>query len=581
MEDYLREALQRVLDSIPLVPSNFVLELSIPANPDHGDLATNCALKLARHLRRAPRMIAEEIVAAYMAKEHDPFYVESVSTAGGGFINFKCSNRYLYRELASCLKQAENFGRSDTGNGQKVLVEFVSANPTGPLTVGHGRNAVLGDTLANLMEWGGYRVTREYYFNDAGRQMRILGASVRSRYEEVTAEEDFPFANLPRAIRHRETYQSKTLENAADKPILVSNSFPEDGYLGAYITTIAHELANEHGLDLLDRKDNDLFEHAAKSAVFSEIRSTLEQLGISMDNYFNEKSLYETGAVTKTLDALRAQDMIYEKDGATWFKTSHLGKESDTVLVKRTGEPTYRLPDIAYHVDKLERGFDLLVNIFGADHIDTYPDILRGLDVLGFDTHRMKVIIYQFVTLIRGGKDVKMSTRKANYVTLDELINEVSPDVTRYFFIMRSAQKHLEFDIDLAREASDKNPVFYLQYAHARICSILKKASELNLAPDPALSSLALLAHESELALIKEIIYFPKTVSNCAETCEPHRLATYLRGVAEAFTQFYHSCRILGEETKIATARMALAQATRITLCNGLSILGISAPERM
>ena len=581
MRDYLEAALTRTLASIKSVPADFVPELSAPANLDHGDLATNCAMKLARHLRRSPRMIAEEIVASFMANEHDPFFVDSVSVAGGGFINFKFSNRYLYHELESCLKQAEKFGHSDRGKGECALVEFVSANPTGPLTVGHGRNAVLGDTLASLLEWTGYTVTREYYFNDAGRQMRVLGASVRSRYEEVTAEEDQPFATLPRAIRHHQSYRTKSLEGKDNTPVIVSESFPEDGYLGAYITAIARKLAQKHGLNLLDAPNNDDFEQAARATIFSEIRSTLERLGISMDNYFNEKSLYESGAVTQTLDALRDQDMIYEQDGATWFKTSSLGKESDTVLVKQTGEPTYRLPDIAYHVDKMNRGYDLLIDIFGADHIGTYPDVLRGLDVLGFDSDRIRVVIYQFVTLTRAGEEVKMSTRKANFVTLDELMNEVTPDVTRYFFVMRSAQKHLEFDLDLAREASDKNPVFYLQYAHARICSLLTKAMELNLVPDPGLASLSLLIHEAELALIKEIIHFPRTVDTCAKSCEPHRLATYLRGVAEAFTGFYHSCRIIGEEQKVAKARLALAQATGITLRNGLSILGISAPAHM
>ena len=273
--------------------------------------------------------------------------------------------------------------------------------------------------------------------------------------------------------------------------------------------------------------------------------------------------------------------MIYERDGATWFKTSELGKESDTVLVKHTGEPTYRLPDIAYHVDKMKRDYDVVINIFGADHIATYPDILRGLDVLDLDSDRVEVVIYQFVTLMRAGEEVKMSTRKANFVTLDELMDEVTPDVTRYFFAMRSAQKHLEFDLNLAREASDKNPVFYLQYAHARICSILQKAAEIALASDPALAQLTLLEHEAEIALIKEIIQFPQIVGSCAQAREPHRIATYLRGVAEAFTRFYHSCRIIGERREVALARMALAQTTAITLRNGLEILGISAPERM
>ena len=578
MKEYLRSALGRVLRTMKNVPTGFLPELSVPANPDHGDFATNCAMQLARHLRRSPRAIADEIVAAFMAKEHDPFYVQSVTIAGAGFINFRCSDRYLYRELESCLAQGTEFGRSSTGLDKRALVEFVSANPTGPLTVGHGRNAVLGDTIARLLEWIGYAVTREYYFNDAGRQMRVLGASVRSRYEEVIAEEDQPFSTSARVVQHRHSYRTKQL---AGSKTTVPASFPEDGYLGSYIIEIARELARVHGPDLLDAKDDDCFERAAKQTILTDIRATLERLGVSMDNYFNEKSLYDSGAVSETLDALRERRMIYERDGATWFKTSELGKESDTVLVKHTGEPTYRLPDIAYHVDKMKRDYDVVINIFGADHIATYPDILRGLDVLDLDSDRVEVVIYQFVTLMRAGEEVKMSTRKANFVTLDELMDEVTPDVTRYFFAMRSAQKHLEFDLNLAREASDKNPVFYLQYAHARICSILQKAAEIALASDPALAQLTLLEHEAEIALIKEIIQFPQIVGSCAQAREPHRIATYLRGVAEAFTRFYHSCRIIGERREVALARMALAQTTAITLRNGLEILGISAPERM
>jgi len=581
MKKYFEGALERTLSRLDGVPDDFTIELSVPVNPDHGDLATNCALKLARYLRRSPRSIAEQVVELYTKHEHNSFYIDSVSTAGRGFINFKISHHYLFQELESCLCLDANFGRSDLGLGKTALVEFVSANPTGPLTVGHGRNAVLGDTLANLLEWIGYEVTREYYFNDAGRQMRVLSASVRSRYEEVIAEQDQPFASEPRAIVHRHSYQTKSIEGADQTLVTVSDTFPDGGYLGDYITLIARRLAEKHGIDLLDTETDEIFEQAAKSTIFSEIQWTLERLGISMNSYFNEKTLYETGAVSGTLRTLRDQDMIYEKDGATWFKTSDLGKQTDTVLVKQTGEPTYRLPDIAYHIDKMKRNYDALINIFGADHIDTYPDILRALNVLGFDVDRIRVIIYQFVTLTRDGQEVKMSTRKANFITLDELIDEVTSDVTRYFFVMRSAQKHLEFDMNLAREASDKNPVFYLQYAHARICSILRKASEIGLEVDPSIESLQRLIHESEIALIKEIIHFPETVSTCAQAYEPHRLATYLRGLAEAFTKFYHSCRILGEAREVAQSRMALAQATAITLRNGLSILGISTPTRM
>jgi len=581
MKRYLNSALKCILAAFPSVPHDFVAELSVPANPDHGDLATNCAMKLARHLRRAPHLIAEEIVEAFLQDQYDPDFLDSVTIAGSGFINFKFSNLYLYKELQSCLQHQEGFGRSDTGKGKRVLVEFVSANPTGPLTVGHGRNAVLGDTIANLYEWMGYEVTREYYFNDAGRQMRVLGDSVRSRYEEVMAEENQRFAADPRVTQHQQGYKTKQLIRADRSSITVAESFPEDGYLGGYITAIAQNLAVTHGSDLLDETTTDRFEDAAKSTIFSDIRSTLERLGITMNLYFNEKTLYDRGAVEKVLNALRKNDMVYEKDGASWFKTSSLGKQTDTVLVKQTGEPTYRLPDIAYHIDKMERGYDRMINIFGADHIDTYPDVLRGLNVLGYDIDRIHVMIYQFVTLMRGGEEVKMSTRMGNFITLDELLDEVTPDVTRYFFTMRSAQKHLEFDLNLAREASDKNPVFYLQYAHARICSILSKASEIGLEADPSMDSLALLEHDAEIALIKKIISLPETIAGCAQSCEPHRLAIYLRGLAEAFTSFYHSCRILGEPANLATARMALAQATAITLRNGLSILGINAPTRM
>jgi len=581
MKEYLKKALQSTLTTFPLVPDDFDVELSVPANPDHGDLATNCPMKLARHMRRAPHLIANEIVDAFLKNEYDPAFVESVTVAGGGFINFKCSNTFLFKELALCLQDQDRYGRSDAGVGQRAVVEFVSANPTGPLTVGHGRNAVLGDTVANLLEWVGYEVTREYYFNDAGRQMRVLGASVRSRYEQVLAEANHPLASDPRVIKHRLRYQTKQLMGADHTPITVAKSFPEDGYLGDYITAIARDIVSTHGPSLLDNKTTDVFEDVAKSTIFSDIRSTLKRLGITMNIYFNEKKLYDNGAVTATLNALRKKNMIYEKDGASWFKTSHLGKSSDTVLVKGTGEPTYRLPDIAYHIDKMERGYDLLVNIFGADHIDTYPDILRGLDVLKYDTDRIHVMIYQFVTLTRGGEEIKMSTRMANFVTLDELLEEATPDVTRYFFAMRSPQKHLEFDLNLALEASDKNPVFYLQYAHARICSMLTKASEIGLEADHSPESLTLLVHDTEITLIKQIISLPETVAQCAQSCEPHRLTAYLRGLAEAFTSFYHSCRILGEQPQLAAARMALSEATAITLRNGLKILGISAPTRM
>ncbi|MDQ7041636.1 MAG: arginine--tRNA ligase [Rhodothermus sp.] len=564
MKAYIQEALRQVLHTIHGVPADFQPELEKPNNPAHGDLATNAAMQLARYLKRPPRQIAEEIAERLRALPLDPRRVASVEVAGPGFLNFRLAPDYLAQALADILAAGERYGRSDLGQGQRAMVEYVSANPTGPLTVGHGRNAVLGDTIANLLDWIGYRVTREYYYNDAGRQMRVLGASVRARYLALVDP----------------TLPTKKIQTADNTWVEVPEPFPEDGYLGDYIIDIARMLYEQHGDTLRDVEDLTPFKEAAEKVIFDDIRRTLARLGIHMDSFFNEHTLYENGKIWEVVEALRAKGYVYEKDGAVWFRTSVLGKDQDTVLVKRTGEPTYRLPDIAYHITKFERGFERIVDIFGADHIATYPDVLRALEVLGYDANKVDVVIYQFVTLVRGGEPVKMSTRRATYVTLDELIEEVGADVTRFFFLMRSPNTHLEFDLDLAREASEKNPVFYLQYAHARICSIMRKADEVGLKESPN-PELTLLQHEAETALIKELMRFPEVIREAARTYEPHRVANYLREVAVAFTRFYEHCRIIGESEALAQARLALARATRLVLSNGLRVLGISAPERM
>ena len=579
MTELVYDALSRALGAIAEVPPQFEPELMAPAKPELGDISSNCALKLAGALRRSPRQIAADIVQQLKSDLAEDRRIESIEIAGPGFINFRFSTEYWHEALEAVLESGDSFGRTFEHSGQTALVEFVSANPTGPLTVGHGRNAVLGDTIANLLEWTGYEVTREYYYNDAGRQMRILGASVRGRYHEILADPEHALAHDTVVAKHRASYATKTV-GEADTPVSVSASFPDDGYLGAYIVDIAQSLVESHGSALLESSDEAPFTQAAKTSIMADIEATLQRLGISMGSFFNEGSLYESGAVNETLSDLRMQGVIYERDGAQWMQTSAMGKDKDTVLVKQTGEPTYRLPDIAYHRNKCDRAYDVMIDIFGADHIATYPDVLRALNVLGYDTDRIKVVIYQFVTLVRGGEDVKMSTRKANYVTLDELMDDVGADVTRYFFLMRSAQSHLEFDLDLAREASDKNPVFYLQYAHARICSILQKAQEVGFAFD-ANTKLSHLTHEAELALIRLLVEFPDAIARTATALEPQRLSTWLRTVAEAFSRFYHSCRIIGEERALASARMALAQGTRIVLKNGLEVLGLSAPSRM
>ena len=562
MRDYLDAQLRAVLDAMDGVPDEFEPELEKPAQPEHGDLATNTAMRLAGALKNNPRAIADDL-AARLREQVDPARIEAIEVAGPGFINFRFADTYLVDGLAEVLAAGADFGRSNEHAGETALVEYVSANPTGPLTVGHGRNAVLGDTIANLLDWAGYTVTREYYFNDAGRQMRVLGASVRARYRALV-DPDIP---------------TKTLTLDDGTTVEVPASFPDDGYLGDYIIDIAQTLVDEHGDALMDA-DVEPFKEATEDVMFEQIEDTLDRLNISMDTFFNERDLYDDESVWTVLDRLRDAGYVYEKDDAVWFKTTAFGKEQDTVLVKSSGEPTYRLPDTAYHANKFERGFDLMIDIFGADHIATYPDVLSGVEVLGYDPDKVEVVIYQFVTLVRGGEPVKMSTRRASYVTLDELIDEVGADVTRFFFLMRSPNTHLDFDLDLAKEASDTNPVFYLQYAHARICSIVDKAEETGFSFDDE-ADLSLLTHEAETALMKTLLRLPSRIQNAAEARRPHRLINYLREVAEAFTQFYGHCRIIGEEQALATARMRLAQATRIVLRNGLSILGISAPESM
>lgn len=561
MQQYLADQLHRALDQMGGAPDGFTPEFEQPANPDHGDLSTNAAMQLARHFRKAPRQIAEDIMAHL---ELDPARIDQVEIAGAGFLNFRFSTRWLYDELAALIAAGDTYGRSFTGSGRTALVEFVSANPTGPLTVGHGRNAVLGDAVATLLDWSGYDVTREYYFNDAGRQMRVLGESVRGRYIALVRP-DTPL---------------KEVGEGLDR-VTVPEPFPDDGYLGAYIGEIAEVLVAEHGDGLLSETNELIFKKAAETRIFKEIEDTLARLGIHMDSYFNERTLYEDNTVWSIVDRLREKGLAYDKDGAVWFKTTEFGKDADTVLVKSTGEPTYRLPDIGYHVNKLERGFDRIIDIFGADHIATFPDVVNGVTALGYDPEPIDVIIYQFVTLVRGGEPVKMSTRKATYVTLDELMDEVTEDVTRFFFLMRSPNTHLEFDLDLAKEASDKNPVFYLQYAHARICSISRKAAETGLDVSDGSVDLTLLVHDTEIALVKQLMGLPEAIERAATACEPHRLATFLRDVAVAFTQFYGQCHIIGEAPALARARLQLALATGNVLRNGLTVLGISAPESM
>lgn len=542
MKAYLAQIITKALAEFNLdeVPE---IQIEDPKHPEHGDASTNIAMILAKPLKSNPRMLAQRIVDSI---EYDRNRVSAIEIAGPGFINFRYSDHFLYQQLDEILAKGDDFGKTSARKNQRILVEFVSANPTGPLTVGHGRNAVLGDTVSRLLEWTGATVHREYYFNNAGRQMRVLGLSVQARYLEITGQ---------------------------------GGEFPEGGYEGEYIRDIAQQLADEHGDALAGESDESLFKAKAENEIFADIRRTLARMEIEMDSYFNEHSLYENGKIDEVVEQLRAKNLVYEQDGATWFRTTEFGKEKDTVLIKNTGEPTYRLPDIAYHTTKLDRGYDLCVDVFGADHIATYPDVLSGITALGYDASKVDVIVYQFVTIVKDGKPFKMSTRKANFVTLDELMDEVGADVTRFFFLMRAPNTHLEFDIAQAKEAGEKNPVFYLQYAHARICSILRKVNEEYDFSEKA--DYSLLKQPTEVQLIKTMLKFPEIIAAAADAREPHRVINYLNELASNFTSFYHDCRILGEKESVAQARAELAEAVARVLKNGLSILGISAPERM
>jgi len=514
-----------------------------PKIETHGDISSNAAMLLTKQLKKNPREIAKEIIANLAV---DSAKITKVEIAGPGFINFFFHTDFLVKKIETILTEKDEFGKSKKHFAKRANVEFVSANPTGPLTVGHGRNAVCGDTLANLLEWTGYEVDREYYFNNAGRQMRVLGDSVRLRYFELLGD---------------------VIE------------FPEDYYQGDYIKTIAESLKAEYGDSLRDEAPEGKFKEKAEKEIFLDIEKTLHRLNIKHNTFFNENSLYQEKKIENLLNTFAVKNLSYEKEGAVWLKLSELGNEQDKVIVKSTGEPTYRLPDVAYHLTKFERKYDLIVDLFGSDHNATYPDVMAALKSLGCDTSKVKVLIHQFVTITQNGEIVKMSTRKANYVTLDELTDEVGADVVRYFFNMRNISTHMNFDLALAKKHSDENPVFYLQYAHARICSIIRTIENEDL--NASIEHLPLLQADEEQKLIRKLHQFEEEILLAAENFEPNRIATYLEELAAAFHKFYTFCRILGTEKNLAEARISLAIATKIVLKNGLAVLGVSAPERM
>tara|TARA_Y100000996_G_scaffold412364_1_gene398259 strand:- start:8980 stop:10611 length:1632 start_codon:yes stop_codon:yes gene_type:complete len=525
-------------------PSDNII-IQIPKNPNHGDFTTNYPLINSKKIGKNPIEIAELIVNNIKSRENS--LIKEIEFIPPGFINIKINSKKFTNELPNIIKEDNNYGKNKEGENKRVLVEFVSANPTGPLTIGHGRNAILGDSISRIFEWNGYNVEREYYFNNAGRQMRVLGESVYARYMELLGL-DF--------------------------------QIPDGGYEGEYIKSISKKIIDKYGKSFIDDKDNQIFKESAEQFIFNDIKKTLKKLGITFDLFFNENDLYDNNSINDVINELENKNLIYKKDGATWFKGTEVGRDADRVIVKSTGEPTYRLPDIAYHKNKYDRGYDLMVDVFGADHMDAYPDVLSAIKSLGFEEEKVRVLIHQFVTILKDGSPIKMSTRKANFISLDNLIDEVSADVTRFFFIMRSMNSHLNFDIDIAKEESDINPVFYIQYAHARCCNIIKKYDDDLDKID--INVLDQLINEQETKIISKLLQFPNIVKKCIITLEPQNISNYLSELASMLHSYYAKERVvIPENSSLSDARIYLINAVRIVIKNGLSLLKISAPEKM
>ncbi len=553
MLEFFLPVIQRALFSAG-VTTDKPIRLEQPSDKKFGDFSTNIALLAAKACKRNPRELAQEIIP-YLT--FPPDTVAKIEVAGAGFINFYLTPLFIMQSVEQVLLQGDEYGKGNIGQGKTALVEYVSANPTGPLTIGRGRGGVLGDSLANLFETQGYEVTREYYFNDAGRQMQILGESVRLRYLECCGQK---------------------------------TEFPATHYQGEYIREIAEKLYSDYETTLEKNTDLDLFKKSAEEIIFKSIRTTLDRLSIRHDSFFNEHTLYTPdsqgiSANQRVIDELRKKEFISEYDGAVWFLTTRLGQEKDKVLIKSSGEPSYRLPDIAYHITKFERDYNMIVNVFGADHIDEYPDVLEALKILGYETDRIKIAINQFVTTTVDGQTLKMSTRKGNADLLDDLIDDVGADATRLFFIMRGKDSHLNFDIELAKKQSKENPVFYLQYAHARICSLLRMAQqETGFNPSARTAECRLLRQLSSPAEVQlgfALLDYPAMITTSLRLLEPQKMVEYLHDLAELFHRFYQECPILKAEPDICKARLYLSLATRQVLRNGFRILGVSAPESM
>ncbi len=569
-----------------LVAENLLPEIDLPKinidrtrQKEHGDFSCNIAMLLAKHARCAPRDLAQLIVDRLPVSG----IVNKAELAGPGFINFFLTDEPLYQVVRDVISEGSKFGMTDIGAGQKVIIEFVSANPTGPLHVGHGRGAAYGDALARLLRAAGYQVSTEYYVNDAGRQMNILAVSVWLRYLELCGEEmDFPVnayqgdyvwdiaASIHRSkgdALHRKI-DDVFVGVPPDEPLGGDRETHIDGLIGRAQKLLADDYALVFEQGLNEITDN--------------IRRDLAEFGVEFDRWFSERSLHHSGEMEKAIQTLESGGYLYEKDGAKWFRSTDFGDEKDRVVVRDNGQSTYFASDIAYHLDKLDRGFDRLIDIWGADHHGYVARVKAALQVLSADKDRFQVLLVQFAILYRGGEKLAMSTRSGEFVTLRELRSEVGNDAARFFYVMRKSEQHMDFDIDLARSRSNENPVYYVQYAHARICSVVSQMSEKKMKlANPADAKLELLTEEHEKDIMTELTRYHEVIENAATNHEPHQIAYYLRELANSFHSYYNSSQFLVDDKEVRDARLVLIQATRQVLANGLGLLGVSAPESM
>ncbi len=582
IQQLVSAALER-LASEGVIPAGDLPTITIERTRDskHGDFATNLALVLAKAARCKPRDLAEKLLGALPASE----MIARTEIAGPGFINFYLAPTAYHQLIPEILEQGPSFGRSRLGAGKRVQVEFVSANPTGPLHVGHGRGAAYGSVVADLLAAVGFEVHREYYVNDAGRQMDILGTSVWLRYLELCDEQlTFPAngyrgdyvwdiaASLHRD--HGELYKHSTDEVFADIPADEPAGGDKELHIDALIARAKQLLG--------DNRYRFVFE-LGLNIILDDIRDDLEQFGTHYDEWYSERSLTESGAVNKALERLRKAGYLYEKEGALWFRSTDFGDEKDRVVERDNGQTTYFASDIAYHMDKLERGFDRVIDVWGADHHGYVPRVKAALQALGDDASKLDVLLVQFAILYRSGEKVQMSTRSGQFVTLRELRKEVGADAARFFYVMRKCEQHLDFDLDLAKSQSSDNPVYYVQYAHARICSVLQQAADkgINIELTRGRKNLELLTETHEQALLSSLAKYPEVVESSALNEEPHQLTHYLRDLANDFHTYYNAHKFLIEDTALRDARMKLILATRQVLRNGLNLLGVSAPEKM